>query len=281
VLLHYAGYGYHERGCPLWLAAGITRWLSRRGGRRVSTFFHEVNAFGWPWQSSFWLSPLQRRLAAALAGASYGIATSLSLYRDVLHRWVPRREVAVLPVFSAVGEPAAVPPLASRPQRLAVFGGTGTRLRAFREYGSDLEATCHALGVEELLDIGPPEGEIPAEVGGRPVRRLGLLPASEVGTLLLASRAGFLAYPPGFLPKSTVFAAYCAHGVVPICASSGRNGSGPLAPGEHYLPPPPACPVGEPGLQAVADRARAWYLEHSLERQMKVFPRLVFGGGSP
>jgi hypothetical protein len=283
VLLHYSGYGYQERGCPVWLATGIARWLARGSGRRVSTFFHEVNAFGPPWRSSFWLSPLQRRLAAALAGASSRVATSLTLYRDVLHRWVPQREIAVLPVFSAVGEPAAVPPLASRQRRLAVFGGAGTRRRAFREHRGDLEAACRAFDVEEVLDIGPPweDQDPPASIAGRPVRRLGELPASEVGALLLSSVAGFLAYPPAFLPKSTVFAAYCAHGVVPVCASSRRNGGGPLAPGEHYLPPRPEHPTGETELQAVAGRAREWYLEHRLERQMQTLLPLVFDGEGP
>ncbi|HSS48704.1 MAG TPA: glycosyltransferase family 1 protein [Thermoanaerobaculia bacterium] len=278
VLLHYSGYGYQERGCPVWLAAGIARWLARGSGRRISTFFHEVNAFGLPWRSSFWLSPLQRRIAAALAGSSSGIATSLPLYRDVLHRWVPGREVAVLPVFSAVGEPGEVPPLASRRRRIAVFGGAGTRLRAFRAHGIDLAAACRALGAEEVLDVGPPGEDSPAAIEGRPVRRLGTLPASEVRSLLLDSVAGFLAYPADFLPKSTVFAAYCAHGAVAVCAASGRNGGGPLHPGEHYLPSRPERPPGEAELQAVADRARAWYLEHSLERQMEPFLRLVFGG---
>jgi len=278
VLLHYAGYGYQERGCPLWLAAGITRWLARGGGRRVSTFFHEVSAFGRPWQSSFWLSPVQRRLAAALAEASCGIATSLPLYRDVLHRWLPRRAIVVLPVFSAVGEPGEVPPLAGRPRRLAVFGGGGTRRRAFHDHGTDLAAACEAVGAEEVLDVGPPGGDVPATIGGRPVRRLGVLPAPEVEALLLSSVAGFLAYPPRFLPKSTVFAAYCANGVVPVCAATRRDGGGPPTAGEHYLPPHSSHPPAAAELQAVAARARAWYLEHSLERQMEPFRRLVFCG---
>jgi hypothetical protein len=278
VLLHYAGYGYQRRGCPVWLVSGAARWLSRGGGRGLSTFFHEVSAFGPPWRSSFWLSPRQRRLAAALARASRGIATSLPLYRDVLHRWVPRRQIAVLPVFSAVGEPAEVPPLGARSPRLAVFGGAGTRFRAFHEHGADLAAACRAVGAEEVLDIGPPGADAPASVAGRPVRRLGRLPAPEVAAQLLGSRAGFLAYPPAFLPKSTIFAAYCATGVVPVCAAFRRRGNGSNGLEGHYLPPRTALSLTETELQAVAGRARAWYLEHSLERQMESFLRLVFAG---
>lgn len=283
VLLHYANYGYQERGCPVWLVEGIRRWAALGDGRRVATFFHEVNAFGPPWRSSFWLSPLQRRLAAALAGMSAGLATSLELYREVLARWVPRRRIEVLPVFSAVGEPAEVPPLASRQRRLVILGGPGTRRRAFRE-PADLAAACRALGVEEVLDIGPLPGEAPdlppAEIAGLPVRRCGVLPADEVSRLLLGARAGYLAYPPGFLPKSTVFAAYCAHGVVPVCAWPHPHGGGPPRAGEHYLTPRPASPLSEADLAALAARARAWYGEHSLARQAPTLADLIFGSAA-
>jgi hypothetical protein len=220
---------------------------------------------------------LQGRLAAALARASRGIATSLPIYRDVLHRWVPRRHIEVLPVFSTVGEPTEVPPLASRLQRIAVFGGAGLRRRAFREHTADLAAACQAVGAEEVLDIGPPIEEPPAEVAGRPVRRLGVLSAHDVEGQLLSSRAGFLAYPPAFLSKSTIFAAYCANGVVPVCAVSCRNGRAFPTAVEHYLSPQASHAVGEAELQSVADRARGWYLEHSLERQMESFVHLLFG----
>lgn len=288
VLLHYVSYGYQARGCPVWLVSSAGRWAARGNGRRLATFFHEVNAFGPPWRSSFWLSPLQRRLAAALAGASTGIATSLGLYRDVLARWVPRRPIAVLPVFSAVGEPdpGRVKPVAARPRRLAVFGAPANRERAFRAHRADLAAACRALGIEEVLDVGPSTPSLPEEVAGRPVRRLGALPAAALGELLLGAAAGFLAYPPGFLPKSTVFAAYCAHGMVPVCAPAlralpGRGHASPLAAGEHYLPPRPARAPSAADLEFIAGRARCWYAEHSLARQADAFVRLAFDGARP
>jgi hypothetical protein len=67
-----------------------------------------------------------------------------------------------------------------------------------------------------------------------------------VSRLLLDSFAGFLAYPSAFLGKSTIFAAYCAHGLLPV------------QPGEK----------AEPGVaQERATSAREWYLRHSLARQ--------------
>lgn len=267
VLLHYASYGYQVRGCPAWLIRGLARWKQRGGGRRLVTMFHEVWATGPPWRSSFWLSPVQRRLAASLARLSGGIATSLALYGQMIRPWTGGREVRVLPVFSTVGEPAAAAPLAGRAPRLIVFGGAGVRSRAWGRELPDLAAACAALEIEEILDVGP-AAPAPARIGPVPVRRLGVLPAAEVGALLSASRAGFLAYPPDFLPKSTIFAAYCAHGVLPVCAWRGRT-----------LSQEPLPPFWQPGAGAdpveTAGRARAWYAEHSLDRQAEVFKGLL------
>src|SRR5271168_328683 len=51
VLLHYAGFGYHKLGVPLWLYLGIKSWLAERAGgpaggsKQFSTVFHEL----WSW----------------------------------------------------------------------------------------------------------------------------------------------------------------------------------------------------------------------------------------
>jgi hypothetical protein len=265
-LVHYVNYGYQERGCPVWLLEGLTRWRSR-GPRRLVTMFHEVYATGLPWQSSFWLSPAQRRLAAALARLSEGLTTNMQLYRRRLRRWVSR-EVCVLPVVSTVGEPAAVPPLAARSRRLVLFGGPGTRARAWRELAPELAATCRALGIEEVCDIGP-EVDFDTDL---PVRRLGVLPESGISALLLDSVAGFVAYPAPFLAKSSIFAAYCAHGVLPVCAW-------PRPRREVETPPPfwkPGSPAAPDALQEIADRAHAWYSDHTLERHAATY-RGLFG----
>lgn len=279
VLLHYAGYGYQPRGCPAWLVEGLLQWQQSGdgggdGGRRLITIFHEVYASGPPWRSSFWTSPRQRRLAADLARRSESIVTSLDLYSRMLRPWAGGRAVTVLPVFSTVGEPAAVPPFAERAPRLAVFGGAGVRGRAYRRFLPALTAACAALGIEEVVDVGSQIGSRIAQplesVGGIPVRRLGVLPPEEVSSLLLGSRAGFVAYPPAFLPKSTIFAAYCAHGVLPVCAWH-RGAGRETEPGLFW---DPASPLPEnPG--AIAEAARSWYMDHSLPRQAATWRELL------
>jgi hypothetical protein len=260
VLLHYANYGYQRRGDPAWLVEGLTRWHGR-----LVTLFHEVWASGPPWRSSFWLRPAQRRLAARLARRSEGLATTLEVYAGMLRPWSAGREIAVLPVFSTVGEPAAVPAFGDRARRIVVFGGAGVRGRAYGRFLPALARAAREIAAEEIWDVGPPL-PLPAAAGGIPIRPLGVLPAGEVSGILLGAAAGFLAYPPAFLPKSTIFAAYCAHGALPVWA---------------WKPPLDGAPVpswtgaGDPA--AVAAAARAWYLEHSLERQAERF-RALLGG---
>ena len=251
VLLHYAGYGYQRRGCPSWLAEGLAKW---RG--RLVTVFHEVWASGPPWRSSFWLLPVQRRIAATLARRSTALATTLEIYGEMLRPWAS--DIAVMPVFSTVGEPVLVPGYGERARRIVVFGGAGVRARTWGPFLPDLARTVRELGAEEVVDVGPAV-DVPDRVEGVPVRSLGVLPPAEVSGLLLESAAGFLAYPPGFLPKSTIFAAYCAHGVLPVCAWHG---------GRHLW-------TGEGDPQTLAMVARAWYADHALERQAERFRGLL------
>src|SRR5207302_387390 len=92
VLVHYVNYGYQRRGWRAWLVGGVERCRAGAPGRRLVTYFREVYASGPPWRSSFWTSPVQRRLAARLLRTSDGAATSLALYARMLARWRPRSE---------------------------------------------------------------------------------------------------------------------------------------------------------------------------------------------
>jgi hypothetical protein len=275
VLVHYANYGYAARGCPGYLATALERWSRKENRGRLVTFFHEVYATGKPWQSSFWLSPLQRRIAARVARVSDGLLTSLDLYASLLRRLTPTRSVAVVPVFSTIGEPEALPPMTQRRRRLVVFGGRGSRSLAYGEKRQALETTCRLLEIEEVVDVGPPVPMPGHHVAERPLRPLGMLPAPEVSALLRESLAGFLAYPPAFLGKSTVFASYCAHGVVPVCAWRNRDGSEELRAGEHYWYPHAGLDHDREALEGIARTAHSWYATHDLASQATLFAGLL------
>lgn len=269
VLVHYANYGFARRGCPFWLVDGLEQWKRRNAGARLITMFHELYASGPPWRSSFWLSPVQRHLAARLARLSdFGI-TSSELYRRRLARWAPakQRQIMVRPVFSTIGEPAKSMPWDARQPRLAVLGRAGTEARAFGQHRQALATMARALGIEEIIDIGPRSQPVPSEVAGIKVRSTGQLPREEVSRVLSSCRAGFLDYPSDVLGKSTVFAAYCAHGVVPGITHVRGAGLDGLREGEHFLlarAQEASAPPSQSILENISKTAFDWYRSHSV-----------------
>ncbi len=269
VLLHYVGYGYAAAGDPRWLVAGLEDWRSHESRGRLVTLFHEVFASGPPWSRSFWSAPTQKALARRLATLSDGRATTLHLYRGLLDSLAPGHPTAVVPMASSLGEPELLPSWEQREAFLIVLGGAGNRERVYREQRA-LATACAALGLETIADVGP---SVPEEVTARspvPVERLGILPAAEISARLLRARAGALAYQPAFLPKSTVFAAYCAHGVIPVCLH-------PPAPVPADLDAAPWWPdsgAADPG--QVSREAHAWYQDHSLRQQAMRYHQVLF-----
>ena len=269
VVLHYVNYGYSPRGCPFWLVDGLEEWKWRNRQARLITIFHEVYASGPVWRSSFWLSPVQRRLAARLARLSDFAITSSEVYRRILVGWAPANvdRTWVRPVFSTIGEPAEFVAWGRREPCMAVLGRAGTEARAYGPYRQSLATTARALGIESVIDIGPRLKAVPAELDGIRVRTTGQLPREEVSRLLSGCRAGFLDYPSDVLGKSTVFAAYCAHGVIPaITHVRGAELDG-LRDGEHFLlakSRQAGVPISAGTLARIANTVREWYGGHSI-----------------
>jgi hypothetical protein len=152
-----------------------------------------------------------------------------------------------------------------------VFGSAGWRTAAYRQYRRSLESACSDLRVEQILDIGPPLGFLPELPV--PVRTCGRLEAAEVAGLLRQCRFGFSSYPTAWLGKSGIFAAYCAHGCIPVApaecrqAEIGRGGGAPV----HFCDTP-ASATEWPLLQR---RVRDWYWPHSLQNQAKHYAALI------
>jgi hypothetical protein len=277
VLLHYVGYGYALRGCPFWLVDGLERWRTKGDDRFLVTMFHEVYASGPPWNSSFWLSPLQRNLAARLAQLSDRCLTSRQGYANLLSKLsLSKTQIPTLPVFSGIGEPQQVLPLAERERRIVVFGSPSNRLRVYRESLVELELTCQQLGISEIWDIGPSASLMLSTVNGVPVVELREQSAVQVSSILSNSLVGFFNYNPEYLAKSTIFAAYCAHGLLPVSPHASIPADG-LEAGKHYwLPDDNTTGLKEMlELQAIADRAHVWYQTHNLSVQAKTFATLL------
>jgi hypothetical protein len=278
VLLHYVGYGYEKRGCPNWLIDGVDRWKRRPDEGKLAVFFHELSAFGPPWRSSFWVAPLQKRIASRLAKLSDGCVTTMRDYALRIESAAPqhRNRVVIQPVFSTVGEPETVRPLSERKPWLILFGGGAWTAKAVSLYTHALDSVCTRLGCERILAIGSA-----ANVSWRGRTRfeqLGVLSAREVSAILDQARAGFVDYFSGYLAKSTIFAAYCAHGLLSVFPQENASEADGIRCGEHYVTVRELLAgKDDSAWQRIADNARRWYEAHDLRSTASVVARVLEG----
>lgn len=273
VLLHYVGYGYARRGCPQWLVDGLEQWKQQGPQRHLVTLFHELYADGPIWTSAFWTSGWQRQLAERLARLSDRCVTNRQAAADQLYQLSGRKHeaVPVLPVFSTVGESRYLRPLADRPRWLVVFGSKGPRERVYGESRATLERVCQQLEIEQILDIGPDLDALPDRVGNAPVLALGIRKPKEISNLLATALAGFLAYPANYLGKSTIFAAYCAHGTLPICYTPDSPTADGVLAGKHFWAAAQEPQISLPLAQAIATNGHLWYQAHRLAVHARTF----------
>jgi hypothetical protein len=276
VLLHYVGYGYARRGCPAWLVEGLRRWRGLTSNRRLVTMFHELYASSTkPWTSAFWLSSLQRNLAAGLATLSEHCFTSRESSASLLTGLCQRQQnqISVMPVFSNIGEPGQVSPLADLARRLVVFGHRNSRAQVYQECLEALLYVCKALEIEEIYDIGVPTGLPLFQLTPIPIVEIGVAQATEISSILKESIVGFINFPPPeYLAKSGIFAAYCAHQLLPVLSSATTRSIDGLRAGEHYWAANGnAKSLDLTTAQIIAESAHQWYQTHNLPVQAKTF----------
>lgn len=279
VLLNYVGYGYARRGAPLWLLRALRTVRRQRPEMAIVTMFHELYASGKPWQSSFWLSPVQRYVAASLARLSDRVASTSPFgvaWLDGVRR--PQASPArLLPVFSNVGEPERPLALDARQPVAVVFGASGWRDRVLRARLPVLLRALRAAGFERLLQIGKGGEPLPSGEGIR-CESLGILPADEISRHLATASLGITVYPLRLITKSGVAAAYLSHRLPLLLIddrADGANAAGLPQPGRELL-----IWRGQGGdlpaldaetLAAVADAGHQWYQSHAHSRHHAEF----------
>lgn len=282
VLLHYVAHGYEKRGCPFWLVRSLEQWKGEHRQCRLIVLFHEVSGSGPIWTSGFWTAGLQTSLARRLARLGDCLRVTTEIAAERLRRMLSvgsRPEIRALPVFSTLGEPAELPAYHERSRQMIVFGGTGWRREAYTRHLPALRNACRQLKIEVVIDVGVPVGLRPAlDV---PFVEAGVLPTAEASTLMRASTAGFFTYPALHLGKSTIFAAYCAHGMVPTTFSANqRPGDQGLQPGRHFLIADVQDRPEERQHAALATAARVWYQQHGLAvHAREIYDDLPSNGG--
>lgn len=270
LFIQVSHYGYHTRGIPL----ELLNWakLRKHAGERLGCYFHELYAFGPPWRSSFWLSPLQRYITIEMVRLSdFWMAN-----QQAAARWLLRvggdKPHEVLPVFSNVGESAQYLP--ARTSALVVFGSAGSRERAYRSAGPDFLDWAARRGLE-VHDVGAriADQQLSGRLRRHGVKEHGTLPKHGVSELLSRAMYGVVAYPLEYVAKSGVFAAYCSHGVCPLVISRTYPQVDGLLRGTHYLGWP--GPQGEAqDCSSVGRHAFEWYSGHSIRAHARALLRL-------
>ena len=276
LLVHLSGYGYSPDGAPALVADALES--VKTGGRfRIAVFFHELYASGPPWTSAFWYARRQKRAYRRIAKVCDLAVTNARVFADWLERQTAS-PIECMPVFSQVGEARDRLSFAERDRTVLVFGLAGTRRRVYRELTMPSDV-LERLGVEEILDIGR-DCDAPRAVNGIRVRSMGVLAAAEVGRLFTRAAFGYLAYPPNCLAKSGVFAAYSAHGVVPMIAEAFRGEFDGLKDGEQVLSRETAKGMDPAALERCSLAAWRWYAGHSLRHHAAIYDRWLPPSGA-
>ena len=272
VVLQMSGYGFSKRGAPLWLLREMER--RRHESSKFGVFFHELYAFGPPWKSAFWVSPAQRYVVRRLAEMSDFWITNREGSAQWLRQPAWNKPHAVLPVFSTVGELQSLP--AARKSRLVIFGNTGLRTVTYRAAGKELFQWAKRQSVE-IHDIGSTvmDEQVVDTLKANGVMQHGRLKASEISDLMRESLFGLVAYPVNYVAKSSVFAAYCAHGLCPVILSKGFAPSDELVAGQHYLPGVPTGIVDTDKAQRIGENAWEWYQPHGVWQHVSALYELL------
>lgn len=275
VVLHMSPYGYQKRAVPYWLASGWQQLSQMPGRPRLITMFHELYASSSMRSSAFWLKPLQKWVLRTVARASDGLRTNRQGYADWLERELGGKDgaVTVMPVFSNLGEPEVLPAWEAREPSMALFAWGIHSGESLDTVVGKAAAWGRHLGIKRLHLIGCKERVDGFGLGIEVVRH-GFMEASAVSALLSSCRMAYTAYSPEHFGKSTLMAAFAAHGLAVIV--QGRQASLPdgLSDGINILNESTISAEGVPAaakLEVLGTALRRWYDQHSLQRNAESY----------
>jgi len=284
IILHFSGYPYFNStfkglfgiGTPFWFADALENIVHSRQIKLI-LMVHELPMLN-RGQLYFFgvLNPIQNLVSKRIVRIADTVLTSSNRYQSILSKWLGKSVTKTL-IFSNVGEPDSIPPLLERKRRLVVFGGMA-RLRLYQNSFEALIQACELLGIEEICDVGPCLELPKPHRSGVKLVEMGFQSQSNISELLLTSLAGCMDYSPfpGNLGKSGVYAAYCAHGIVPFLTRYNPSEADNLYMNQHYLTLD--SKLGDltlTDLQNVANNAHQWYQDHSLKRVSEIFNSFI------
>ena len=273
VLLQYSNYPYlHGKlDAPMWLVDAL-KALTRKG-LQVIAMFHELPTLRY--RQIRCPNFIQRRVSRGLAQVADVVVTNNMAFQQTLAQWT-NSPVHCIPNFSTIGALEQVTHLSERKRSLIVFGSSD-RTRVYRNNTETINRICHILDINTLYDVGRPM-EWDYDLLNVDVVRTGFLPATEVSQLLAESLAGIFDYRrfPQNLAKSTVYAAYCSHGLLPICNGSGLKPQDKIMANHHYVVTSSLQEFAQPSsLQAIAENAYTHYQTRTLAQSAAKFAQLI------
>jgi hypothetical protein len=276
LILHFVNYGYQRRGVPFQLLS-ILRAARRNCRGKFVTIFHELYASAPFWQSAFWLRPFQIYIARQIAQLSDISIVSNPAALDQLRKIAPGVRALVHPVFSNFGEPQlSREEIADRdPHRWVICGGTELVLRSLRSFQQMKQQIPEWLSPRELLVLGGADDQMVraalAQLTGVRTIYHPRITAVEASPLLASATFAWLDYfhrpnvPAAAILKSSVFAAACAHGLIPVSP----HGGSAISLAGSSLPGPYFVEAQRTELPSAGERARIagefydWYRQHA------------------
>ncbi|NEQ53625.1 MAG: glycosyltransferase family 4 protein [Leptolyngbya sp. SIO3F4] len=273
IFLQYSNYPYLQGklDTPMWLVDALK--VLKQRGIRIVVMFHELPTLRYKWLRC--PNFVQRRVSRGLAKVADVVVTNNTAFQQKLTQWT-RSPVHCVPNFSTIGEVTDVKPLSERKRSLVVFGSSD-RTRVYRNNTETLNHLCQTLEIDTLYDVGRP---VDWDDQGLDVNvvRTGFLSAADVSELMAESMAGVFDYRrfPQNLAKSTVYAAYCSHGLLPICNGNGLKPQDDIVANHHYLVTSTLQEFAQPSsLQAIADNAYAHYRTRTLAECARKFAEVI------
>jgi hypothetical protein len=273
IVLHYSVFSYSYRGLPLFVRP--TRAAMRRSGLPLLALMHE---FAYPWglggaRGEVWAAT-QRVALRGLVRDSAALVVTAPFRAEWLESraWLPRRELAVAPVFSNLPPPSRARE-AERSDRLPgdpLVGLFGYAYEgAARSLLLDALRLLHERGVSARLQLlGSPGPDAPAAEAWRAAARergleralsfSGVLGAQELSDALAACDLLLHAEPTGPTSRKGTLAASLASGRAVVAID------GPLRWDELVAGGAALVVAADPG--ALAD-ALADLLEHESTRE--------------
>ena len=266
-LLHYGPYAYSRNGAPAEFVEEIEELAE---DTRLLVFFHELYSSGPPWKRAFWTNSQQRNSVVRLLQMADVAFTSNAKYMQRLAALnATGSKLIKIPIFSNIGEPEKLRPLALRSRQLVIFGQLPTRVRLYREHRQALEDVCRKLRIEKVIDVGSGKSEhIPKIVAHAQVRSTGWMDENQLSSLMADSIAGVVGYWPDVWEKSGVMASYQAHALVPILVELEPR----LLPAPAYVPyilaenilniSADRGSIPDSDIQKIADAAHEYYVRN-------------------